>query len=203
MTSPTLRGTIKENLASFPRRAAALPARRGLAAVALCVLDADTDPQLLLIKRVGRGLNPGQWALPGGRVDTDETPTGAALRELDEELGICQDHGAVAGLLDDYVTDSGYSITPVVVLPGGATFPRRNPAEVHSVHRIPVSRLLLDDLPRWRQTRDRGPLLQMPLRRNMVVHAPTGAILWQFREVALLGRPLRVNDLIQPAFTRR
>jgi hypothetical protein len=40
----------------------------------------------------------------------------------------------------------------------------------------------------------------MPLRRGMVVHAPTGAILWQFRDVALLGRPRRTAGLAEPAF---
>ncbi len=43
----------------------------------------------------------------------------------------------------------------------------------------------------------------MPLRHDMVIHAPTGAILLQFREVALRGRELRIADLAQPEWTRR
>ena len=50
---------------------------------------------------------------------------------------------------------------------------------------------------------DGRPLLQMPLRHDMVIHAPTGAILLQFREVALRGRELRIADLAQPEWTRR
>ncbi len=38
---------------------------------------------------------------------------------------------------------------------------------------------------------------------DMVIHAPTGAILLQFREVALRGRTLRIDDLAQPEWTRR
>jgi hypothetical protein len=45
-------------------------------------------------------------------------------------------------------------------------------------------------------------LLQMPFRRDMVVHAPRGALLWQFREVALLGRATRVAGVSQPEWTR-
>jgi hypothetical protein len=36
----------------------------------------------------------------------------------------------------------------------------------------------------------------------MVIHAPTGAILLQFREVALRGRTLRIDELAQPEWTR-
>ncbi|MFF3517067.1 hypothetical protein [Streptomyces sp. NPDC002573] len=65
-----------------------------------------------------------------------------------------------------------------------------------------LRRLTDPDIPRWRTDCDGRPVLQMPLRRGMVLHAPTGALLWQFREVALLGRSTRVADLVQPAFTR-
>jgi hypothetical protein len=40
----------------------------------------------------------------------------------------------------------------------------------------------------------------MPLRRDTVVHAPTGAILWQLREVAVLGRARPVGPVSEPAF---
>jgi hypothetical protein len=36
----------------------------------------------------------------------------------------------------------------------------------------------------------------------MVIHAPTGAILLQFREVAVRGLATRVADLAQPEWTR-
>jgi hypothetical protein len=37
----------------------------------------------------------------------------------------------------------------------------------------------------------------------MVIHAPTGAMLWQFREVVLLGRHARVAEFLQPDWTHR
>ncbi len=43
----------------------------------------------VLCRRASRlNKHAGQWALPGGRIDPDETPVDAALRELDEELGL-------------------------------------------------------------------------------------------------------------------
>ncbi|WP_458319033.1 NUDIX hydrolase [Mycolicibacterium brisbanense] len=190
---------IRRNLAEFTRSASQSGGRA--AAVTVCVLDAEPDARVLMIKRARRGLNSGQWALPGGRIEPGETATAAALRELHEEVGVELTENDVVGMLDDYVTDSGFVITPVVATVTGSPRLQRNPAEVHSLHRIALSRLVSDELPRWALTAD-GPLLQMPLRSNMVVHAPTGAILLQFREVALLGRPIRVAELQQPAFTR-
>ncbi|ORA34272.1 hypothetical protein BST13_17775 [Mycobacterium aquaticum] len=196
---------MRRNIATFTRatdeKCVTTPVRGRTAAVTVSVLDADRDAHVLMIKRAPRGLNSGQWALPGGRIDPGETATEAALRELYEEVGLQLTEDHIVGALDDFVTDSGFVITPIVAVVTGSPRLQRNPAEVQSLHRIPLDRLVSDDLPRWAPTPE-GPLLQMPLRSNMVVHAPTGAILLQFREVALLGRHITVAGLQQPAFTR-
>lgn len=170
------------------------------AAVAIVLVDQPYGTDMLVIKRSNRGRNAGQWALPGGRVEPDEDAVTAALRELTEEIGIVCTAAHVLGLLDDLTTRSGFVITPVVVAAPDGTSWRRNPDEVASVHPIPIRRLTEPGRPRWRETRA-GALLQMPLRHDMVVHAPTGAILWQFAEVCLRGRPLRLDGVIEPAFT--
>ncbi len=198
----TLDATIRANLAAFERHAAADGALRR-AAVAVTVLDCDSAPRVLVAKRVPRGLNAGQWALPGGKLDPGEDAITGALRELGEEAGLELERTSVAGLLDDFVTDSGFCITPVVVLAPAGARPVRNAAEIASLHPIPLERLLAEDVPRWARTPDGRPLLQLPLRHDMVIHAPTGAILLQFREVALRGRALRIADLAQPEWTRR
>jgi 8-oxo-dGTP pyrophosphatase MutT (NUDIX family) len=194
-----MRDRLTTNLARLDRLDAAGPRR---AAVAVCVVERRREPQVIVIKRAMTGRHAGQWALPGGRLDPGETATAAALRELAEEVGIRAGTGDALGVLDDFVSGSGFVITPVVVLPRGRAVTRRHPAEVASVHYVPLRRLLDPALPRWWPQPDGPPLLQMPLRRGMVIHAPTGAILWQFREVALLGRPTRVNHAVEPAFVR-
>jgi 8-oxo-dGTP pyrophosphatase MutT (NUDIX family) len=171
------------------------------AVVAITLLNRPHGLAFVVLKRVARGLNPGQWALPGGKTEPGETPTETALRELAEETDIRCGPEAVLGTLDDFAATSGFAITPVVVIAPADARPRRNPAEVASIHLIPVARLVAPGVPRWRPTPD-GPLLQVPLRHDMVVHAPTGAILWQFAQVALAGTEVRFDNLQEPAFTR-
>ncbi|MGH3492183.1 MAG: NUDIX hydrolase, partial [Sciscionella sp.] len=95
-----------------------------------------------------------------------------------------------------------FVITPVVVLLDDEEDLRPCAAEVAAIHRVPVRRLCAPDLPRWQPQPDGAPLLQMPLAEGMTIHAPTGALLYQFREVALRGRHTRVFDARQPRFTR-
>jgi len=84
------------------------------------MVDVSGGAAFLLCRRASRlSSHAAQWALPGGRVDQGETVVDAALRELDEELGIRLPDSTVLGLLDDYPTRSGYVITPVVIW-GGA-----------------------------------------------------------------------------------
>jgi len=195
------REVISARLAAWNRRIVEPGSSLRRAAVAITLIDRNRAAQVLIVKRVNRGLNPGQWALPGGRVDAGEDAITAALRELREEAGMEAGPADVLGLLDDFVTNSGHLITPVVVAIAANQSPRRNAAEIASLHPIPLQRLLEPGVPRWRRGPDNSGLLQLPLRHDLIMHAPTGAILWQFAEVALRGRDLRVSHLTEPAFT--
>ena len=155
----------------------------------------------LLCRRASRlNKHAGQWALPGGRLDPGETPTEAALRELDEEVGLRLGVDSVIGWLDDYPTRSGYVITPVVVWGDGHPHLVPSPDEVLAVYRIGLH-ALRDGEPRFVSIPEsERPVVQIPLGRD-VIHAPTGAVLLQFRQVAMAGRiDERVDHLEQPVF---
>ncbi len=147
--------------------------------------------------------HPGQWAFPGGRLDAGEAPAQTALRELREEVGIHLDQGQVIGALDDFVTRSGFVMSPVVVWGGPGLETQHNPAEVASVHRIPLTEFMREDAPLldWVASSEH-PVLRMPVGDDWIA-APTAALIYQFREVCLLGLPTRVAHYEQPAFAWR
>ena len=158
----------------------------------------------LLCRRASRlRRHAGQWALPGGRIDNGESPLDAALRELAEELGLPLGPDSVVGWLDDYPTRSGYVITPVVLWGGADPEFEPAPDEVLAVYRIGLH-ALRDSEPRFLSIAESDrPVLQLPLG-NDLIHAPTAAILFQLRQVGLLGRPgERVDHLEQPVFAWR
>lgn len=214
----SLRERVQRALAAFAvQRAAVGPERR--AAVAVVLLEegegADIDglakPQgwsraaaLLLTRRAASLQNhAGQWALPGGRIDEGETAEAAALRELREEVGLVLTPADVLGPLDDYVTRSGFVISPLVVWGGEAAHMVADPAEVASIHRIRASEFLRADAPILDPSEEPGrQILRMPVGDRWIA-APTAAVLYQFRELCLLGRPTRVAHFDQPLFARR
>ena len=104
------------------------------------------------------------------------------------------------GRLDDFVTRSGFVITPVVVWGGRKLALAPNPDEVASVHRIPLTEFLREDAPSLEQVASsEHPVLRMPVGDDFIA-APTAAIIYQFREVCLLGNTTRVAHFEQPEF---
>src|ERR1700758_1170062 len=195
------RDTVAARLVGFPRVAADLPALKQ-AAVAVCVTEHEGTPSLLLTRRAARlRAHAGQWALPGGRRDAGETAGEGALREVAEEVGLVLGEGAVLGLLDDYVTRSGYVMTPVVCWAGPTGRLNGNEAEVASVHQVPLADL--DVEPGFTSIPESAaPVIQLPLLGDYL-HAPTAAIVHQFCRIAGRGEVRRVAHYEQPVFAWR
>jgi 8-oxo-dGTP pyrophosphatase MutT (NUDIX family) len=204
---------IKANLANFKRSNLA-PGNLRQAAVALTIVDyrgegglnglgnaPDTSAALILTRRSGGLKNhAGQWAFPGGSIDPGEDPVQTAFRELEEEVGLSLPADRLLGRLDDFITRSGFHITPLVIWGGTIQQLDRNEEEVASIHRIPCKELFRQDAPVLEGGEESGrPILFMPVGNSWIA-TPTAAILYQFREVALAGRPTRVAHFEQPYF---
>lgn len=201
---PVLRETIATRISGFDRHAITDPALRHAAVAIIVAAGEDTAEAAVLLTRRPQHLNrhAGQYALPGGRMDAGETPEAAALRETSEELGLELKPSAILGSLDDYATRSGFCITPVVIW-GGPAFPLApDPNEVAHVFRIPLRELDAPEVPDFQPPFDgTEPIFGVPLATlGHSLHAPTAAVLYQFREVALRGLATRVAHLEQPRF---
>lgn len=204
---PALRERIVTNLAEFERTAVDDSALRQAGVVIAIVRNlADDGAAVLLTKRpTNLRRHAGQFALPGGRLEPGETPAEAAIRELAEEMRMIVDAGDILGTLDDFPTRSGFRITPIVVWGGEALEINPDPVEVAKVFRIPLTELDSPAIPRLTPSSDgQQPVMSAPLpTTGGVVYAPTAALLYQFREVAMHGRPTRVAHFDQPKFAWR
>jgi len=199
-----LREQITANLARFERMPGAGLGLKAAAVAIAITADEQGRPAFFLTRRAPRlKSHSGQWALPGGRVDPGEDIISAALREMDEEIGVRVPQTQVLGLLDDYVTRSGYCMTPVVVWTGPDAVATANPDEVAQIFRIPLADALGDRFVEMLPVKgSEHPMVRVNVAdRHM--HAPTAAVVYQFREVCLAGRMTRAAHLLAPGWTAR
>lgn len=200
----SLRRQIAERLEKHALKTIERADLRMAAVTIVLVPDADSGETCFLLTRRQTKLkrHSGQFALPGGRVDAGETDIDAALRELHEELGLRAKPINVLGALDDFATRSGYRIRPFVLWVEDATSLAPDPNEVAACFQIPVSDLTSPEIPMLRAIKESDqPVLSAPIRSLAEeVFAPTAALLYQFRELALAGRSTRVSHFEQPLF---
>ena len=159
--------TLRERLAVPPDAIAALATSddardisRGPATPAAVLVPVvyGERPGILLTKRAAKlRSHAGQVAFPGGRVErTDASVEAAALREAEEEIGLRPGDVEVVGRLPDYLTGSGFRISPVLaLLPDGLEL-APSEAEVEAIFTLPLSVLLDPAAPERRRAEFRG-----------------------------------------------
>jgi 8-oxo-dGTP pyrophosphatase MutT (NUDIX family) len=141
---------------------------------------------LFTVRAPGLRHHAGQVSFPGGRLDpADPGPLEAALRESAEEVGLATELVEVAGYLPNYLTITGYSVTPVVGFVRQEFEPRLDVEEVSEAFEVPLEFLLEPGNMRLRHKRFLGvrlPYYELPWGEHLIWGA-TAAMLVNFRDM--------------------
>ncbi|GAA5234614.1 CoA pyrophosphatase [Verticiella sediminum] len=114
------------------------------AAVLVPLIERPDGLNVLLTQRTAHLNNhAGQIAFPGGRAQpSDANEVDTALRETEEETGLTREHVDVLGELPDYLTSTGFRVTPVVGLAKPDFTLAHDPFEVADVFEVPLAFLM-------------------------------------------------------------
>ena len=163
------------------------------AAVLFPIVQRDDEPTVLLTQRTAHLKDhPGQISFPGGRCESaDASPVHTALREAAEEIGLAAAHVEIAGYLPEYLTSTGFRVTPVVAMVTPPFELQVDAFEVAEVFEVPLS-FLLDPANHQRHSLHyRGRLRHyyaMPYRGYFIWGATAGIIMSLYRALAAGGR---------------
>lgn len=120
-----------------------LPTANTPAAVLIPVIDRLDGPHLLFTQRATHlRHHAGQISFPGGRIEANESPLDAALRETEEEIGLSREHVRVLGYLEPQIIFTGYCVSPVVGLVQPGFELSLDASEVAGVFEAPLAHVL-------------------------------------------------------------
>ena len=102
------------------------------------------EPMVLLTLRTAHLKNhAGQISFPGGKIEPgDASPSAAALREAEEEIGLDRRFVEPIGYLDLYLTTRGYRIVPTLARVTGDFRLHLNRDEVDDAFEVPLAFLM-------------------------------------------------------------
>lgn len=114
------------------------------AAVLIAIEGFGVEPRIILTQRASTlRHHAGQIAFPGGKRDEEDANIEeTALREADEEIGLCPENVQILGRLPDHETVTGFSVTPVLGLVRDTFIPNPDPDEVAEVFSTPLSHVM-------------------------------------------------------------
>jgi len=114
------------------------------AAVLVPVISRDGDLSVLFTRRTDHLYDhAGQISFPGGRAEPHEASAAqTALREAEEEIGLAADRVEILGSLGQYVTVTGYRVTPVVGLARTPLELKPDEFEVAEIFEVPLGIVL-------------------------------------------------------------
>lgn len=159
------------------------------AAVLIPIVLRQGAPTVLLTQRTAHLKDhPGQISFPGGRAEADDaSPAHTALREAEEEVGLSPAHVEIAGYLPEYLTGTGFRITPVVSVVTPPFDLRPDAFEVAEVFEVPLD-FLLDPANHQRHALHyRGRLRHfyaMPYQDRFIWGATAGMLVLLYRALA-------------------
>src|SRR5688572_2919337 len=125
------------------------------AAVLVPIVDRTSGLSVIFTQRTSHlKAHSGQVSFPGGRAEpSDPTPEFTALREANEEIGLQMERVEVLARLPEYLTRTGFRVTPVVGLITPPLDLVPDPREVEEVFEVPLA-YLLDPGNHARETRE-------------------------------------------------
>jgi len=151
------------------------------AAVLVPVLKKPEGLSILLTQRTDHlHDHAGQISFPGGRMDASDADLQAtALRECQEEIGLESRHVEIIGTLPEYLTVSGYRVTPVVALVDPQPHYPVDAFEVADVFDVPLP-FLMDPANHqvrvWMNGEERRRFYAMPYQDRFIWGATAGML---------------------------
>jgi 8-oxo-dGTP pyrophosphatase MutT (NUDIX family) len=170
---------------STGREAAAVTA----AAVLVPIVDHPSGLTVIFTKRTSHlKAHSGQVSFPGGRAEPeDPTPEFTALRESEEEIGLAMDRVEVLARLPDYLTRTGFRVTPVVGLITPPFDLAPDPREVEDVFEVPLA-FLLDPKNHRRRSREiqgrSASYYELKYEQRTIWGATAGMLVNLYRQLA-------------------
>lgn len=151
------------------------------AAVLVPLVRSESGLNILLTQRTDHlNEHAGQISFPGGRTEeSDADALATALREAEEEVGLSSSFIEYIGDLPDYLTMTGYRVTPVVgIVHAQATY-KPEPFEVAEIFQVPLHFLMNPanhQLREWEGLGGRRRFYAMPYEQRFIWGATAGML---------------------------